>query len=65
MAEQIARIIGKPVLVIEKRNHIGGNVWSEFDVETGIEVHRYGSHIFHTNSDKVWEYVNRFTKFNN
>jgi UDP-galactopyranose mutase len=65
MAEQIARIIGKPVLVIEKRNHIGGNVWSEFDSETGIEVHKYGSHIFHTSNDAVWEYINRFAKFNN
>ena len=54
----------KPVLIIERRNHIGGNVWSEIDDQTGIEVHQYGSHIFHTSNEKVWSYINRFTKFN-
>ncbi len=53
---------GKKVLVIEKRNHVAGNAWTE-EVE-GIRVHRYGAHIFHTNSDKVWAYVTRFAKFN-
>ena len=53
---------GKSVLVIDKRNHIGGNVYTE-DVE-GIAVHKYGAHIFHTNDKKVWEYVNRFAEFN-
>ena len=53
---------GKTVLVVEKRSHIGGNVYTE-DVE-GIQVHRYGAHIFHTNDRKVWEYVNRFARFN-
>lgn len=53
---------GKKVLVIEKRNHVGGNVFTE-EVE-GIQVHRYGAHIFHTNDRAVWEYVNRFTEFN-
>ena len=56
---------GKKVLILEKRNHIGGNSWSEQDSETGIEVHKYGSHIFHTDNSKVWEYINRFTQFNN
>ncbi|MDA0346001.1 MAG: UDP-galactopyranose mutase [Verrucomicrobia bacterium] len=56
---------GKKVLILEKRNHIGGNSWSEPDQETGIEVHTYGSHIFHTDNLKVWEYINRFTQFNN
>ena len=56
---------GKSVLILEKRDHIGGNAYSYFDVSTGIEIHKYGSHIFHTNSDKVWEYINRFTSFNN
>ena len=53
---------GKKCLVIDKRNHIAGNVYCE-KVE-GINVHRYGAHIFHTNDDAVWEYANRFAKFN-
>ena len=53
---------GKSVLVIDKRDHIGGNVYTE-DVE-GIQVHRYGAHIFHTNDREVWDYVNRFADFN-
>ena len=53
---------GKRVLVIEKRNHVGGNVYTE-DVE-GIQIHVYGAHIFHTNDKKVWNYVNRFAEFN-
>ena len=54
---------GKTCLVIDKRNHIGGNVYTE-NVE-GINVHKYGAHIFHTSNDKIWNYVNRFAKFNN
>ena len=54
--------VGKSVLVIEKRNHIGGNVYTE-EVE-GIQVHCYGAHIFHTDSRKAWDYVNRFAEFN-
>ncbi len=53
---------GKTVLVTDRRNHIAGNVYTE-EVE-GINVHRYGAHIFHTNSRKVWDYLNRFTAFN-
>ena len=53
---------GKSVLVIDKRSHIAGNVYTE-EVE-GIQVHKYGAHIFHTNSRQVWEYVNRFARFN-
>ncbi len=53
---------GCSVLVVEKRNHIAGNIYCE-NVE-GIQVHRYGAHIFHTNDDAVWQYVNRFTSFN-
>ncbi len=53
---------GKSVLVIDKRKHIGGNVYTE-DVE-GIHVHKYGAHIFHTNNRKVWDYVQRFAEFN-
>ena len=57
-----AKAAGKTVLMIEKRNHIAGNVYT--DSIEGINVHRYGAHIFHTNSDEAWEYVNRFAKFN-
>jgi len=52
------------VLVLEKRPVVGGNVRSEVDPETGIEIHMYGSHIFHTHIHEVWEFVNRFVKFN-
>jgi len=65
LAERIAADLGEKVLVIDLRKHIGGNSYSEIDPETGIEVHKYGSHIFHTANQKVWDYVNRFTKFNN
>lgn len=54
----------KDVLVIDKRYHIAGNIYSEFDEKTGIEVHKYGSHIFHTEFDEVWEYVCKFADFN-
>ena len=53
---------GKSVLVIDKRSHIGGNVYTE-KVE-GINVHQYGAHIFHTNNKEVWEYINQFAEFN-
>ncbi|GAA1613719.1 UDP-galactopyranose mutase [Leucobacter chromiireducens subsp. solipictus] len=56
---------GKKVVVIDRRSHIGGNAYSEADPETGIEVHRYGAHLFHTSNETVWEYVNRFTSFTN
>jgi UDP-galactopyranose mutase len=65
IAQQAAEHLGLKVQVIERRNHIGGNAYSEFDPETGIEVHKYGSHLFHTSNERVWEYVNRFTDFNN
>ena len=53
---------GKSVLVIDKRNHIAGNVYTEN--QSGINVHKYGAHIFHTDYDDVWQYVNQFAKFN-
>ena len=59
---QQAKEAGKSVLVIDKRDHIGGNVYTE-EVE-GIQVHRYGAHIFHTNDKTVWDYVCRFAEFN-
>jgi UDP-galactopyranose mutase len=54
---------GKKCLVIDKRDHIGGNVYCE--KINGINVHKYGAHIFHTNSKEIWEYVNQFCEFNN
>ena len=59
---QRARETGKSVLVVDKRPHIAGNVYTE-NIE-GIQVHKYGAHIFHTNNKAVWEYVNRFAEFN-
>ena len=56
---------GLKVAVVERRAHIGGNAYSEFDAETGIEVHRYGAHLFHTSNERVWAYVQRFTTFTN
>ncbi|SFW50977.1 UDP-galactopyranose mutase [Amycolatopsis australiensis] len=65
VAERAAAELGKKVLVLERRSHIGGNAYSEPDPETGIEVHKYGAHLFHTSNKRVWEYVNRFTEFTN
>ena len=59
---QQAKQAGKTVLVIDKRSHLGGNVYTE-EVE-GIQVHRYGAHIFHTSDRKIWEYVQQFAVFN-
>ena len=61
MAQQLRRR-GRSVLVIERRDHIAGNVYTE-NME-GIHVHKYGAHIFHTNNKEVWEYVQRFAEFN-
>ncbi len=63
VAERCARELGLRVLVIDRRDHIGGNAYSEVEPQTGIEVHRYGAHLFHTSNERVWEYVNRFTAF--
>ena len=59
---QQATKAGKSCLVIDKRDHIAGNIYTE-NVE-GINVHRYGAHIFHTNNKEVWDYVNQFAVFN-
>ena len=63
IAECAARELGLRVLIIEKRSHIGGNAHSRIDPDTGDEVHVYGTHIFHTNSEEVWHYLRRFTEF--
>jgi UDP-galactopyranose mutase len=65
IANRVARELAQPVLVIERRKHIGGNAYSEIDPTTGIEYHRYGSHLFHTSNEQVWEFINRFSRFNN
>ena len=64
IAERIASQSDYSVLVIDKRNHIGGNCYSEVNPDTGIEYHKYGPHIFHTSSKRVWKYVHKFTEFN-
>ncbi len=65
LAERIANVLKKNVTILEKRNHIGGNCYSETDKISGIEYHKYGTHIFHTSNNLVWNYINDFTKFNN
>lgn len=63
VAERIANVLGKKVLVIEKRSHIGGNIYDSYN-EDGILVHNYGPHIFHTNDKEVYDYLSCFTKWN-
>ncbi len=63
IAEQAASRLGRSVCVLDRRPHIGGNAYSEVDSDSGVEVHRYGTHIFHTNSETVWRYMQRFTYF--
>lgn len=65
IAEQAATELGLKVALLDRRSHIGGNAYSEKEKQTGIEVHRYGAHLFHTSNERVWEYVNRFTDFTN
>ncbi len=63
VAERLASQLDKKVLLVEKREHIGGNAYDCFD-EHGILVHKYGPHIFHTNYDDVWQYLSQFTEWN-
>lgn len=60
LAERIANELKKDVIIIEKRNHIGGNAYDEYD-ENGILVHKYGPHIFHTNDKSIVDYLSQFT----
>jgi UDP-galactopyranose mutase len=62
IAERLAAHAGKKVLVCDKRPHIGGNAYDQYD-ESGILIHKYGPHIFHTNSREVYEYLSRFTEW--
>ena len=59
----MAKKEGKTCLVIDKRDHIAGNIYTE--VVEGIHIHRYGAHIFHTNNESIWNFINKFGKFNN
>lgn len=63
VAQQAVEHRGARVVILDVRNHIGGNAYSYFDEKTGIEVHKYGAHLFHTSNERVWKYVNRFTSF--
>lgn len=63
VAERAASQLGKRVLVVEQRSHLGGNAYSEPEPTTGIEIHRYGAHLFHTSNQRVWDYARQFTDF--
>lgn len=63
LAERIANVLDEKVLIIEKRNHIGGNVYDSYN-EEGILIHNYGPHIFHTNDKEVYNYLSNFTRWN-
>lgn len=63
IAERAVREHGVKVTIIDRRDHIGGNAYSERDPETGIEIHKYGAHLFHTSNQRVWDYVRQFTEF--
>src|SRR3954447_11607564 len=62
LAERLARGSGKLVLIVDRRSHIGGNAYDHYD-DSGLLVHKYGPHIFHTNSCEVFEYLSRFTEW--
>lgn len=64
IAERIANDAGERVLVIDKRDHVGGNCYSKDDEKSGIHYHVYGTHIFHTSNKEVWDYLAQFTEFN-
>lgn len=63
IAERCANTLGKRIVMIDRRSHWGGNSYSDLDPDTGIEVHRYGAHLFHTSNQKVWDYLRTFTSF--
>ena len=58
-----AKKAGKKCLVVERRSHIGGNIYCE--QKDSINIHKYGAHIFHTSNKRVWDYINQFAEFNN
>ena len=63
LAYKIATELNEPVTIIDAKNHIGGNCYDYTD-ETGVCVHQYGTHIFHTNLKEVWDFISQFTKWN-
>lgn len=63
IAERFANELNKKVLIIDKREHIGGNCYDYTDQETGIRVNKYGAHLFHTNYHRVWAYIHKFSKW--
>jgi UDP-galactopyranose mutase len=63
MAERFANVLNKKVLIIEKREHVGGNIYDYIDEKTNILMNKYGAHLFHTNNEKVFEYINKFGKW--
>jgi UDP-galactopyranose mutase len=63
LAERFTNILNKDVLIIEKRDHIGGNVYDYVDKDTNILMNKYGAHLFHTDNEQVWEYINRFSEW--
>jgi UDP-galactopyranose mutase len=63
IAERFANILNKKVLIVEKRSHIAGNCYDYIDSETNILMNKYGAHLFHTNNEKVWNYVNQFDEW--
>ena len=65
IAERAATQLGLKVAVLDRRHHIGGNAYTENEAQTGIEVHKYGAHLFHTSNERVWDYVQNFTQFTN
>lgn len=63
IAERIAYVLNKRVLILEKRDHIGGNCYDYIDEQTNIRVNKYGAHLFHTNDKIVWDYINKFSEW--
>jgi len=63
IAERIANVLNKRVLILEKRDHIGGNCYDYVDEQTNIRVNKYGAHLFHTNDKIVWDYINKFSEW--
>jgi len=63
IAERISNVLNQKVIIIEKRNHIGGNCYDYVDEDTGILINKYGFHLFHTNYKDVWDYVNKFCEW--
>ena len=63
IAERIANVLNEKVIIIDKREHIGGNCYDYIDKTTNIRINKYGAHLFHTNNKQVWDYVNKFSEW--